>query len=473
MSAGLYGIPGGGGGGAGSPGASLLPTAPAPAGDTSSAAWLQMASQLAVQDYLTRVQAASRDPSQFAALQAQGLLPGYDLLTKGSKATRRKSNDARPSNKGSQNIFENLKLPSDTEIVKSVGSSVSSKNKIVDSKTSDQSPVSIPNIPPGLTIERKKPGRKPLDPNYHVTSSGPLVDKVEITKIPMSNGSSNHNNAAPLDMSKGSKSSSQDDGDAPLNLSMKSESDNSEPPALTIKRKSSMEQDLLSNFTSSAKIPSDYYACKFKMVFVLYNNIFFIFSAQALSGVFLAEQIRQQQLASELQNHLQNSNSSLTAMQALLSLGNSVNGDTKRKGDTSKDRSTSKNLGRGNMTTQPKKNTVASLLAQVRGDLKPGVPSLHPELTIEPIYKSSSGGSDNGSSHVDEFDQSTGGRRVSTYIDSEGRLQIKTVCESPEIRNLSERDSEEGHGSDTDQEHHEDGKKQIWNKQEFSVSKHS
>ena len=102
------------------------------------------------------------------------------------------------------------------------------------------------------------------------------------------------------------------------------------------------------------------------------------------------------------------------------------------------------------MTTQPKKNTVASLLAQVRGDKV--VPSLHPELTIEPIYKSVN--SDNDS----EFDQSNGGRRVSTYIDSDGRLQIKTVCESPEIRNLSERDSEEGVGSDTDHEHHEDGK---------------
>ena len=57
-----------------------------------------------------------------------------------------------------------------------------------------------------------------------------------------------------------------------------------------------------------------------------------LFSAQALSGVFLAEQIRQQQLASELQNHLQNSNSSLAAMQALLSLGGTpANGDTKRK----------------------------------------------------------------------------------------------------------------------------------------------
>ena len=43
-------------------------------------------------------------------------------------------------------------------------------------------------------------------------------------------------------------------------------------------------------------------------------------AAQALSGVFLAEQIRQQQLASELQNHLQSS-TSLSAMQALLNMG--------------------------------------------------------------------------------------------------------------------------------------------------------
>ena len=47
---------------------------------------------------------------------------------------------------------------------------------------------------------------------------------------------------------------------------------------------------------------------------------FFPSAAQALSGVFLAEQIRQQQLASELQKHLQSS-SSLTAMQALLNMG--------------------------------------------------------------------------------------------------------------------------------------------------------
>ena len=90
------------------------------------------------------------------------------------------------------------------------------------------------------------------------------------------------------------------------------------------------------------------------------------------------------------------------------------------------------------------------MLAQVRGDKSLG--NLHPELTIEPIYKSdhSSSGAEN------EFDTSSGGRRVSTYIDSEGRLQIKTVSESPEIRNLSERgESEEG---DTDHgDHNEDG----------------
>ena len=91
---------------------------------------------------------------------------------------------------------------------------------------------------------------------------------------------------------------------------------------------------------------------------------------------------------------------------------------------------------------------MASLLAQVRGDTS--LSSLHPELTIEPIYKSA-----NGAVSETDFDTSSGGRRMSTYIDAEGRLGIKTVCESPEIRNLSERgDSEEGVGSDTEGSHY-------------------
>ena len=46
-------------------------------------------------------------------------------------------------------------------------------------------------------------------------------------------------------------------------------------------------------------------------------NVKIFYLAQALSGVFLAEQIRQQQLASELQNHLggQQNQANLTAMQ--------------------------------------------------------------------------------------------------------------------------------------------------------------
>ena len=309
MSAGLYGGAGGQGGAA----ASLLPSSPAP-GSGDNAAWLHMAGQLAVQDYLTRVQqAAARDPGQYSAL-----LPGpYDLLNQAGK-----SDGAVKSSRGNS-ILDNLKLPSDTEIVKNV------KDAGADS--------ALPNIPPGLTIERKKPGRKPLDPNYHLPTNGPMIDKVEITKIPMSNGSSNHH-SAPLDMSKSGAGGAggDNDADAPLNLSMKSDAESCEPPALTVKRKKSVEKELLNNFPSNAKIPSDYYACKLILnsaIFIIIIIMIKIFSAQALSGVFLAEQIRQQQLASELQNHLQNSNSNLTAMQALLSLGNSVNGDSggKRK----------------------------------------------------------------------------------------------------------------------------------------------
>ena len=295
------------------------------------------AGQLAVQDYLSRVGAAARDPAHFAALQAQALAQG------GSK--HRKASSER-----AENNLQHLKLPSDTEIVKSVAGSQGGRAKPA---VSDISSVSIPNIPPGLTIERKKPGRKPLEANYHLPSSGQVIDRVEITKIPLANGSS----SAPLDMSSKARPA-ESEGEAPLNLSMKSESE--APLSLTKKRKDSTEKD--GGFPTSSKIPSDYYACKSRL-FILSNwnclvlrlhsqqlllnvNIFTssvlptvqLFPAQALSGVFLAEQIRQQQLASELQNHLHNSNSSLAAMQALLSLGGTqVNGaagggnDTKRK----------------------------------------------------------------------------------------------------------------------------------------------
>ena len=201
MSTGLYG---GGGGSSPAAGAAGQP-----------GWWGMAAGQLAVQDYLSRVQAAAQEPAQ------------------AGKA------------------FQHLKLPSDTEIVPSQGAASKTKGT-----ESDSSSVSIPNIPPGLTIERKKPGRKPLDPNYHLTSSGQVIDRVEITKIPLANGSS----AAPLDMSSKSRAteSQSSEGEAPLNLSMRTESDS--PISLTTKRKDEAEKER--GQQPRSKIPSDYYACK-------------------------------------------------------------------------------------------------------------------------------------------------------------------------------------------------------------------
>lgn len=155
----------------------------------------------------------------------------------------------------------------------------------------------LPQLPAGLTIEKKKPGRKPLDANYHVASSGNIIDRVEITKIPVSNTNGSYSG---LDLTARSKE--RDDDCAPLNLSMKSEDGDSEPPAHAV-RETRRDSSYSSSFPAAAsQLPSDYYA------------------SQALSGVFLAEQIRQQQLASELQSHLR-APGGLGTMQALLGMG--------------------------------------------------------------------------------------------------------------------------------------------------------
>ena len=244
MSTGLYGAGGAPGAGAG-----------AAAGGGDGGWWGLAAGQLAVQDYLSRVGAAARDPAQFAALQAQA-------LAEGSKHRKQQSSDKsgpRPESRPDHHNFQHLKLPSDTEIVKSVGTQGSQGGQAGRAKgaESDNSSVSIPNIPPGLTIERKKPGRKPLEANYHLPSSGQVIDRVEITKIPLANGSSSGSSSAPLDMSSKSRPA-ETEGEAPLNLSMKSESES--PLSLTTKRKDSAEKD--GGFPASSKIPSDYYACK-------------------------------------------------------------------------------------------------------------------------------------------------------------------------------------------------------------------
>lgn len=61
--------------------------------------WWGMANQLATQDYLSRLQQAARDPAQFAALQAQGANPGYDLAAL-SKGKAREAGEVVVSSEG-------------------------------------------------------------------------------------------------------------------------------------------------------------------------------------------------------------------------------------------------------------------------------------------------------------------------------------------------------------------------------------
>ena len=220
-----------------------------------------MASQLAAQDYLSRVQsAASRDPAVYAALAAQGLLGA--LEPDGAKDSAAAS--PPPAAKGEPSgLPDGLKLPVDTEIVKTQPAGPKSRKRSADGSPfggNNGAPPSpgMPNIPAGLTIEKKKPGRKPMDPNYHVPSTGELIDRVEITKIPSGlNGNSSAKDGAPA--------AAGGEEETPLNLSLKCESDNEQPLSLVTKKDSrGKEKDLLASYYGAAasKIPSDYYACK-------------------------------------------------------------------------------------------------------------------------------------------------------------------------------------------------------------------
>ena len=162
--------------------------------------WYAMASQLAAQEYLTKIQAAARDPQAYAALAAQGVLPNYEMLTGGSKAR--------------------LKLPNDTEIIKYTSSATGSKDpgnstrgrkktisldpnlsnadyaSLAGNISSSSNESTPPSIPAGLTIERKSRknaggtgggsgsggGAGSDDPQSR--SYSPSIDRVEITKIP-------------------------------------------------------------------------------------------------------------------------------------------------------------------------------------------------------------------------------------------------------------------------------------------------
>ena len=120
----------------------------------------------------------------------------------------------------------------------------------------------------GLTIERKTPGQKYA--NKDRMYSIPMVDKVEITKIPVggstSSLSTNGTSSPRLDFYSSSTKSSSNNvldlstsnsrGDSPLNLSVKTS-------AASVTR--NKDANLLYSKTNNdgSKIPSEYYACKY------------------------------------------------------------------------------------------------------------------------------------------------------------------------------------------------------------------
>ena len=136
-------------------------------------------------------------------------------------------------------------------------------------------------------------------------------------------------------------------------------------------------------------------------------------AAQALSGVFLAEQIRQQQLAAALESRLDSQ--SFSAMQAALLMNKlkaagagmaaadtsslasvasgvfSMSSSEKKKASKASSSSSSSHLAMGDKLN---KNTVASLLAKSRQqqltseELEQAERAWNrPELTIEPLFR--------------------------------------------------------------------------------------
>ena len=139
------------------------------------AQWWAMAQQLAAQEYLTRLQTAARDPTAYAALAAQGILPNYEMLSQGSKGRSKTTSTTSissakisnslstslniPQTNSSKGMLDHLRLPSDTEIIKYTSDTGSKHSTSLNSKQRRKkdsghrisSPISTstPVIPPG------------------------------------------------------------------------------------------------------------------------------------------------------------------------------------------------------------------------------------------------------------------------------------------------------------------------------------
>ena len=188
----------------------------------------------------------------------------------------------------------------------------------------------------------------------------------------------------------------------------------------------------------------------------------------------MAEQIRQQQLAAALESRLDAQ--SFNAMQTAMLMNKLTKGaavadttkllleaaaaseqkqnNSKSKTKAGKGKTAKNNFGLGG--DKLNRNTVASLLAKSRElscgtnltpeELEQAERSAlqQPELTIEPIFRNLK--PDQSVQSGDDFDTSDNGRRLTSVME-DGKLKIKTVSDSPEIRNLSDH---EGSASDSD-----------------------
>ena len=128
--------------------------------------WWAMASQLAAQEYLTRIQAAARDPQAYAALAAQGVLPNYEMLMGGASKGRKTADSPASTGSSHSGQSSEVKFTSSTTGSKEPGTSNRGRKKTISldpnlsaseyanlaANISSSSNDTTPPIPSGLTI---------------------------------------------------------------------------------------------------------------------------------------------------------------------------------------------------------------------------------------------------------------------------------------------------------------------------------
>ena len=222
--------------------------------------WWAMASQLAAQEYLTRIQSATRDPAAYAALAAQGLVPNYEDF-------KRTSSTTGPKEPGNSTRGRKKTISLDPNLSNSDYANLAN----VSNSSGESTP---PTIPSCLTIERKRPGSK----NSSEDRASPAVDRVEITKIPSaSNGSLSPfmpKSSTPKSSSSTVSGGSGGEAGGALNLSTKSFAPPfMSSPILEAAAAASASSEAGSSSTAAAslytsksiggsKIPQEYYACE-------------------------------------------------------------------------------------------------------------------------------------------------------------------------------------------------------------------